>query len=173
MGKRRSVVERLLVGITNSFRVHVSLRAVRTSTRLFAFGVRVVSPSDDLRHRTDFLYFGGFNFPRNDHLEPFGLFGVENDPNSFGGRQHLMILIVVSSHHRLFVRDAEVNTGNCPLTTSFELAEPLMRNIEIVGHRHSEHDPVVAVGQRLFKSARLDTDPTYRVGLFLCCEMNE
>ncbi len=119
------------------------------------------------------MYFCGFNLAWYDDLKALGQFSVEDESDGLDGSDRLMVLVVVTHQNRLLVGNAEVNTNNCALPDSLEFAQPLMRDIEIVGFRHRDNNSVVTIVKRLFQPTRLDTSSLYRVTVLLGRKMNE
>lgn len=126
LAKPSSIIKRLFIGIANTFRLDVALRAKRTPTWFSPLGARVVSPSKNLRQCFDLVNLIGRNFPRNNDLVSFCLIGVKYHADCFRCGHFCVCLIVVTNNNTLIVRYSEVNADDCALAAPLEFAQPLM-----------------------------------------------
>ena len=106
-----------------------SLRSVFTASAefawtewRFAFGVRKVSPSHDLRQISNGVYLSGVDPTWNDNLPPLCVFCRVKFSDGFGSSHFSVILVVVSDPNNVSVGYAKIDADNRSSISAFELA---------------------------------------------------
>lgn len=106
---------------------------------LLSFGGRRETPTNDLRQKANAMNLFCRDAARDNHLPTLAIFGPIELRNGFRGSDLLVCATVVSDPDGLVVRDPKINAYDSASISSFELSQPLMRNVEIPNDRNCEH----------------------------------
>src|SRR5215470_14980934 len=113
--------------------------ANRAPTRPLAVRAGIVPPAHNLRNSFYPVQLGFVDFAGNDYLISLSIRLSGNQGQGFGGSHHLMLAIVVSYPYRIFIGNAEINRGDAAFSSALQLAQPLMRDVEVSRHRHGKN----------------------------------